>query len=679
MIMNKLILILFFVSTLNLLNAETSNDTIRVYQLGDISVTGKAPASLFSKSNIESVDYETIQNSDVQSFSELQTYIPSARIKSNSRGESLIYLRGAGERQIGLFFDGVPLNIAWDNRFDLSLLPVNIIAKININKTGNSILYGPNILGGAVNISTFERATEGFGGNLHFQGGEAGMYQAAVSQDGKIGKLNYLASLSYLKTDGFLLSQNAPDTLMNQYNNSSIRTNTDREFLSLYARAEYQFNTTDKLGISILNINGDKGVAPETDIDSNHSRFWRYPDWNRTLTALNGQIKLNEDASWIFKGTAWYDIFGQDINSYKNISYTDMESEQNDNDNSTGTRLSLLWNMDESNTFSYVLNWSYSRHKETVTENITGPNDIKIDINEYSQNLLSTGLDYQYLNKSFSIRTGILFDYFATGKAGPYVNAEGSNISDYGFYINPVINLSDNLHLFVNITRRTRFPTLRESYSGALGKFIVNPDLKPETGYLNEIGFNYSAEKWAAEIAGFANLYSDMISKIRLTADEDSLRRYMRINYSEINIFGVDASFALFPIENLSLKANLTYMNSKHALKSISGSNLPIENKPEILAGFVATYSFDFGLVLQAEAQTVGKQYQRNPENKKEYLSIEGTTIFNARLGYRLPQFFNTNVEFYLRVNNIADTYRIYQLGLPEPGRMMRAGLMLNF
>ncbi len=675
--MKKLLVLFLLLLIYSTAKTKTVKDSIRVYQLGDINVIGIAPKEKISLSDIESVKFKTLQTSDVQSFSGLQLYMPSARIKTNSRGESLLFLRNAGERQIGLFFDGVPLNIAWDNRFDLSLLPTDIVGEININKSGNSILYGPNILGGAINISSFERANEGFGGVLRLQGGEAGMYQGSLTHDGKIGKLNYLAAVSYFNTNGYLLSNDVPDTLTNQNFNSSMRTNTDRTFLSLYGRAEYQFSSKNKIGISVLNINGEKGVAPESDVEPADARFWRYPDWKRTMIAANVQTQLSEKNSLFMRGTLWYDLFNQTINSYTGISYQDIESFQKDDDNTLGARLNFAWNINASNILALVFNWSNSSHNESITDFTNNQSEGVKEEKFFSQNLLSTGVDYQFKHKSFSIRSGALFDYFATGDAGPYSEAAGSSISDYGLYMNLNVNVAATSFIFVNLSRRTRFPTLRESYSGALGKFKVNTNLQPETGILSEIGINHKSDIWIFETDLFANFYDDLITKIKLTEEEDSLRRYMRVNFSSVTIYGFEFTLGIMPFTNFSCKANFTYMKSEGEQL---GSTLPyIENKPNILSGIVLEYHFDFGLGIQLESETVGVQYQRNPNNKNEYIKIGGTTIFNGRLAYNLPFFDNASTQFYIRLNNIADTYRLYQLGLPEPGRMLRGGIMLNF
>jgi iron complex outermembrane receptor protein len=291
-------------------SAEPSGhrDTIRVYKLGDISVTGNNSDHMLTKSNINSVSYNQIQRSDAATASEMQLYLPSARIKTNSRGEYLLFLRGAGERQLGLFFDGVPLNIAWDNRFDLSLLPMDIMGKVDVNKNASSILYGPNVLGGAVNISTYERATKGIGGKIKLHGGDGPIMQSSLTVDGKLDDFNFIGSVSYSKSDGLIIPDEHPSTLLHQDSSSSLIKNSDRRFLSVYGRAEYEFSGTDRIGLSVININGEKGVSPEMHLDDQSARFWRYPDWSRTMIASNMNFGLNSTNSIEFKGTVWADF-----------------------------------------------------------------------------------------------------------------------------------------------------------------------------------------------------------------------------------------------------------------------------------------------------------------------------------------------------------------------------------
>ncbi|MBX3044398.1 MAG: TonB-dependent receptor [Candidatus Kapabacteria bacterium] len=660
-----IILITFLLVTIS--QSQTKDDSIRVYKLGDISVTDVLAKDKIAKSNINTVNYHILQRSDVRSASELQLFIPSGRVRTNSRGESMLFLRGAGERQLGLFFDGVPLNVAWDNRFDLSMLPVDIIGRMDVNKNANSIMFGPNVLGGAVNISTIERLTEGFGGNARIQFGETGLMQASATHDGRFDRFNYIASFSNTKQDGIPLSANRTDDMQNQDLNSSLRNNTDREFSSFYARGEYYLNESAKLGLSVLHITGEKGVGAETHIEPFAARFWRFPEWERTIIASNGFFDITGNNKLVLRSTFWYDIFNQKTDTYGDMFYNNITANQSDKDRTGGARLALVWNFADNQNLSYSANWYKTNHSEQINET---PESL------FSQNIVSNGLSYNLSTDLFSLRTGAVFDYISTGDAGVFEDARGKTFSDYGVFAGVKYLLTEDLVAFANLSRRTRFPTMREAFSGALDRFIVNPDLKPETGILTEVGINQSFTDMQFELTIFANYYDNLIDQIRLPASEDPLRRRMRVNFAKATIIGADFTFRARPMRNTTIETNFTYMNTSGEQ---DGNKVDyIDNRPEFLLGFIANYMFNFGLNVQAEVEGVGTQYERNPDDQSKFLKIDGTAIFNLRLAYKLPVVQGVVYEVFVRGNNLMDTYRLSQLGLPEPGRMLSAGIGIS-
>lgn len=647
----------------NIAYSSQKSDSLKVYQLGDISVTGMGSKSSISQVNINTLNYFNIQKSDVSSAAELQLYIPSARIRTNSRGESMLFLRGSGERQLGLFFDGVPLNVAWDNRFDLSMLPTDIIGKMDINKNSNSIIYGANVMGGAISISTIEKANDGYGANMRLQGGSAGLYQYALTHDGRAGNFNYLISAGKTQNDAFTISDKRPDSLLNQNNNSGLRDNTFRSFTNLYSRIEYNFDESAKLGLSVLNINGEKGVAPETHIEN--ARFWRYPEWNRTIFAINASAFLNSTGNLRLRTTAWYDVNHQQINSYSDNNYDSVFQKQKDNDITLGARIALVWDLHRNHLFQFTSNSYYTSHEEIIDNNSP--------LN-YSQSVFSNGLSYEYNINKFDLSTGIVYDYIVTGNSGVFEDYQNSTLGDYGYYASIKYGFDDKTAIFANYSLRTRFPTLRESYSGALDRFVANPNLKPETGNLIEIGINRSTFEYTSEFSLFANLYDGLIEQIRISKEQDELRRRMRINYSSADIWGADLSLRFYPLNNFDVDVNFTYLYASGYQDSIKLDK--IDNRPEFLTGVILKYKYNFGLTLQGEFESTGKQYERSPDDISRFVEIGATSIINFRLSYQ----FNTNLisgeslELFARVNNIADTYRISQLGLPEQGRVLLAG-----
>ena len=54
--------------------------------------------------------------------------------------------------------------------------------------------------------------------------------------------------------------------------------------------------------------------------------------------------------------------------------------------------------------------------------------------------------------------------------------------------------------LHMGVSRRVRFPSLRELYSGALGRFVPNPDLEPEKLRVIEAGVTGNARALAGAV-----------------------------------------------------------------------------------------------------------------------------------------------------------------------------------
>jgi len=666
--MKYFFLIIINVLLINLLlKAEyLQTDSLKTYRLGEIITTADKNKNI-EESTIKEINYYKIQSSDAVSLSDLKLYIPSGLIQTNSRGETMLFLRGAGERQLGLFFDGVEMNIPWDNRMDLSLIPTDIIGNISINYGANSILYDSNILGGAVNINTIERKNSGIGLTARVQASDAAGQSYSITNDARVGNFNYIANVSYLNDNGFLLSKDDYiANLPNQIANSKIRTNTDNKRLSAYARAEYRFSDNTTLGLSLNHINATKGVAPYVINNPKHVRYWRYPDWQRTILTMNGEHIFSSLNNLKLRATLWFDKFNQTIDSYKDFSYTDLDETQKDIDNTFGERISLLYNFSENHSLTYAMNGIFTKHNEKIISD----NETSTD---FSQNNLSTGLAYNGKFDNIHISSGITYDINQNPLTGDFIDFRNQKLIDYGAYLELKYNISEDMGFYASSSRRTRFPTLRESFSGAMNKFKVNPNLKPESGLLNEFGFSINKDDWSCRTSVFYNSYNDLIQKIRLSEEEDSLRRKMRVNYSTAVISGIELSFAYDGVKNLHTETHLTYMNSTGKNQGQEVEHL--EYKPVYTQFILMNYKFKFGLISQLEFEYTGTQYGIDLDGI--WQKIKPSSIINFRLSYQ-TELFNSFVEFYVRGNNLLDESSYSKIGLINPGRMFYSGVILR-
>ena len=225
------------------------------------------------------------------------------------------------------------------------------------------------------------------------------------------------------------------------------------------------------------------------------------------------------------------------------------------------------------------------------------------------------------------------------------------------------------------MTFRNRFPSLRESFSGALNRFKANPDLKPEKGTLTDFGVKFGRNGLTLKLSGFYNIYSDLISQIRLTTAQDAQRRRMRINLADATIIGSELVFEYKPSTFIGISGNLTYMDARGKADGVVEDKL--DNKPEVLGGVTIELKPVNRIGISLESEFTGKQVETNPDKPSDKIEIAGSAVFNLRLSYSLLSAgFSGDVFF--RVNNIFDQYRIYQLGLIEPGRSISVGITIK-
>ncbi|MCE7933561.1 MAG: Plug domain-containing protein [Chlorobi bacterium CHB2] len=153
--------------------ARVRLDTLKTYRLGEVIVRGEHDATVGS-TTVQRIAAAKIIASDAPTADRLAPIMPATRIQTNSRGEAILYMRNAGERQTAIFLDGALINIPWDNRVDLSLIPMNSIGGVTMSKGVASVLYGSNILGGAVEFVSQELSEPGFLTDVSLTGGDHG-------------------------------------------------------------------------------------------------------------------------------------------------------------------------------------------------------------------------------------------------------------------------------------------------------------------------------------------------------------------------------------------------------------------------------------------------------------------------------------------------------------------------
>ena len=268
------------------------------YELNEIVVSGAGEREVTSNT-VQRVSTMQLERQDAADFSDVARLIPAAHVATNSRGQTLMYFRDAGDRQVAQFFDGALLNIPWDNRVDIGVLPAAMLEGVTVSKGVPSVQYGTNVIGGAVNFQSLTRNQPGYLTEITGAMGSSEMRRASLTHAGRQGAFSYTGSFEYSHHGDYAL----PDGAEVPYSqtSSSARTNTDRQFVNGFARGSYRFDSGVRLGASVLHVDAEKGVAPESNINPAEQpgevRYWRYPTWRKSMLILSADVPLSGDAS----------------------------------------------------------------------------------------------------------------------------------------------------------------------------------------------------------------------------------------------------------------------------------------------------------------------------------------------------------------------------------------------
>ena len=584
-------------------------------------------------------------------------------LQTNSRGESLIYLRGAGERQVSLFFDGALLNIPWDNRIDLSLIPSEVVGEISIAKGVPSVLYGANVLGGAISMTSRQLRNPGSFSQVSGILGSYGSQQA---------RMTWLRRTETLPVHGFLWESRIKTAFVFHERLICHTAKTRMTFEPIpTARCDpYSGNSLSMLrGRGVLEFHSCVLMARR---ESRQKGIWIH----ETQTCATGDIQTG---ARIWRSSAVNSLFwtepcavqhgsadlAQTIAQYSDKSYSEQLETQIDKDDTYGARLTYLRDFSDSGSLRAAVNLLSSSHKQEDLET-QGSSLYRV----FSQRILSNGIEYTR-SGLVNVMVGASMDVLATPKTGDKPDRGPQT----GLGI--TMGLSHEFHSGVRIRgivgRKTRFPTMRELFGEALGRFLVNPELKPESSLLTEAAIEFERGETTAEAIAFFNRTYNTIGQEMVLLEGETRARRQRVNLEGSRVFGLEATVTSRMIPSLLLSCSLTGMRAREL--SPNGTQ-PLVEKPSWIGGCNVNYRLGVGISVVLESSYSGQAYGLGEEN--DLIALPNSLVMNSRVAW-LILYGEYSAELFARVNNLTDEVVLPQLGLPGPGRALHAGLQVTF
>ncbi len=600
--------------------------------------------------NITILTAEQIQNIPATSLDEILQTVPGLEVQS--RGgfgvQADISLRGSTFTQVLMLLDGMRLNDPLTAHFN-GYMPVTPgeIERIEILRGPAAAMYGPDAVGGVINIitKTFSNQKEG----VHQSGAlNYGQHKLVMGQQGfsiKKGAMIIGGGVSISQSEGEFVDQKVIDTTttLDAYNNffdlKTIGASFGYDFsngIKIRARTAYDFRD---FGARYFYTTSPFDKSTET-VANWWNQFQISKIGNQSSTDFNVAYKYNTDEF----------VFSPDFPSTNNHT-------------------------------SQFLNFTLN-HLRKINTNLTLKGGAQVDQRQIESNDRGNHNDLHYGAYAMGV--------FQNSGLNITASLRGDFDDNYGFELSPQVNFAYALPSLVvraAAGKSIRAADYTERYvSNNLqnltpGRSLGNPDLLAERGWTQEIGLDYSISKsWQLKATAFARQSSNLIDYVSTNQTEigsvsevgnlrDSASYFFAKNITDVatNGFEIESWLKTSINETVNLQWSLGY------------TFLNTSNDEDVISVYISSHAkhlFNTQLLLNTgrfDFAINGLYKQRNGQIASGIASelTDSYMVWNTRVGLRLTKEFGLNFQ----VQNLFDEDYQNILGAKMPNRWLMGGI----
>ncbi|MBD3413700.1 MAG: TonB-dependent receptor [Candidatus Aminicenantes bacterium] len=625
-----LLLVLFFFVLSSLILLAQSNEEQKQKQelkqekiTEQIVVTAKAPKEL-PLSKVTTIESAKIEKAESKDLSDIINYTTGVYVTEGNKNESRVQIRGFESKRITLLYDGIPVYEPYFNSFDLKSFSSEEIESVKVVRGASSVLYGPNTLGGIINVVTQRPEVDSFSLNTQFSGNKT----SYVSGSGKwVGDgFSFLGNASYDSSDGFDWLEDGERTL---------RGNSDYQKTNFRGKMFFYPGSQSEIMAEVSYLDSEYGIP--TAMDYYRQRYWRFDDWRRWQLNLGGTFAFFNTGT--LKVRNYYVRHFNVLDAYSDSRFTEIRWESTYKNYSLGTFLIGNVPLSPNNRLRFSLNGK--------RDQVNTQDDVGEEWEQVTHNTYSFGIeDHIQISEKIKLIGGVSFDYL------------DKQIGQNKTSLNPIIgakyNPKDWMDFYVSFSRKARFPSMKSLYSTSSG----NPDLTEEIGQNYELGFTLR-KSWSANGAVFINQVKDLINSIRLPS---GYRSYDNLGEVEIKGFelGISHEFWVF-----DTTINYTYLDTEN-----KDNGEPLDYTPKSQFNFFIN-SQDFkGLTFSTWGIAVSKSQALFRDDQ---LNIPGYFLLNAALKKRF-----SGLTLYLKAENLLNVDYFTEPGFPMKARTFSLGVNLK-
>lgn len=654
---------------------DTTKADTSVFRIGEIVVQAARTVRTVGGASAIEVRLDSLALPPAPTLEAVLREVPAVHVRTNSRGEAEITVRGSESRQVAVLVDGVPLTLGWDARTDVSVVPATAPQELTLIRGLSSVLYGPNTLGGIIEVGVGKGVARGQQRALQLAtgiddvGGLASSATVRLPFESEAGHWLVRAGAGYRESPGTPLARGVVEPLPAE--DADLRLNTDVDNADGFLALRYASDAGAWFALSSSGFRAERGIAAELGVDE--PRFWRYPHVSRVIAVASGGTGQRDSpfgGEGDVEASIGVDAGRTEIESFRSRAYDVLDGTEEGDDRTVTLRLLGDHTLGERADLRAAFTWADIDHDEVIDG---GPEL------HYRQRLWSVGAetvarlleDGGGAVENVRLSVGVALDRGDTPESGdkPAIDA----LTDWGGRIGLTAALrGGDMLVHGGISRRVRFPALREVYSGGLGRFDPNPGLGPERLVATEAGLTARLATGELQAVIFHHRLDDAIVRIVTPAG-----LFRRVNRNQLRSTGLEMLGSM-GLGDVTIAADLT-LQSVDLIDPQAGLTTRPENQPSVYGSVNVRFPLPFDVRAVTAARYTGSQYCVDPDTGADRELDAG-----ARLNVDLSRVFTlrpagagwiSRLEARAGIDNVADTAIYDQCGLPQPGRLFTVQL----
>lgn len=575
----KPILSILFPVMINSLSVQ--NDTLREVTLREVFVAGAPKSKIIArqaiKTTVVSVDSFHLQTANLVDFMNRAVGVRVQQTGGLGASTNLM-MNGFGGKAIKYFKDGIPVDYLGVG-FNLSIVPINQIERIEIYKGILPISLGADALGGGVNIVTTQKMAR-HSVDVSYQYGSFNTHQISLS----ISKTD-VSGHFFVGTDwSYNYSDNnyrvavpivAAETAVSHHEKLPLfHNNYTNIYGEVFGGIRYR-KWADELrfGLTYFRINRDNNYGVTMDSPFGQVTTGAYsliPTLRYQKSGLNHRLNFDQFLVYNTLHTNYTDTLKGIYDWYGNFTSIPYRNGEVSADGSL-TKLSYE-NLISRTNVSFRLNSFHKAEFNVMYSHITrvGTNPLGGTYTSSGQDVLSFPAKYEKLALALGVKSLFLEGKFtndlllklfiakAQGYKGSYASEE-ENQADHAIHhwgIGEALKYSLSEYAFIRLSGESTIRLPEQSELFGDGAFIgANFSLSPERSYNFNLGGSFSMLSFKSELNFFYRRTYDLI----LLVNTGVLGKYQNVN--KVKGLGVEfeAGWQLF--HRLHLSGNFTYQD----------------------------------------------------------------------------------------------------------------------